>query len=46
MEERFTVFHKEKNITFAFNKLPNVDVLYCADPCVLSGRTPLWKRWQ
>jgi UDP-glucose:(heptosyl)LPS alpha-1,3-glucosyltransferase len=33
------------DITVGFNKLPGLDVLYCADPCVLSGQIPIWKRW-
>jgi len=32
------------DVVVGFNKLPGLDVLYCADRCVLATPVPMWKR--
>ena len=33
------------DVVVGFNKLPGLDVLYCADPSVAARPMPAWKRW-
>ena len=33
------------DVVVGFNKLPGLDVLYCADPSIVAADAPAWKRW-